>query len=70
MNVPATLMAVLTTASIPLDPTYAVVELDTDWLPTDAPVKVYIIPGLQWGFRFQMKPTLCLIVLSRYLLLS
>ena len=40
MNVPATLMAVLTTASTPLDPTDAVVELDTDWLPTDAPVKV------------------------------
>ena len=42
MNVPATLMAVLTTASIPLDPTYAVVELDTDWLPTDALVQVVI----------------------------
>ena len=42
MNVPSILMAVLTTVSTPLDPIHAVVELDTDWLPMDAPVKVYI----------------------------
>ena len=40
MNVPPTLMAVLITASIPLDPMYVVVGLDTGWLPMDALVKV------------------------------
>ena len=40
MNVLSTLMAVLTTVSTPLDPTHVLVELDTDWLPTDTPVKV------------------------------
>ena len=41
MNVPSILMAVLITVSTPLDPTHAAVELDTNWLPTDTPVKVY-----------------------------
>ena len=40
MSVPSTLMAALTTVPIPLDPTHVIVELDTDWLPTDAPAKV------------------------------
>ena len=40
MSVPLTLMAVLTTVPTPMDLTHAVVELDTDWLPTDAPAKV------------------------------
>ena len=42
MNVLSTLVAVLTTASTPLDPTDVVVDLDTDWLPMDTPVKVAI----------------------------
>ena len=41
MSVPKTLIAVLsTTVSTPLDPTHAVVELDTHWPPTETPVKV------------------------------
>ena len=40
MNVLSTLMAVLTTAPIPLDPMYAVVGLDTGWPPKDTLVKV------------------------------
>ena len=40
MNVLSTLMAVLTTAPIPLDPMYVVVGLDTGWPPMDALVKV------------------------------
>ena len=40
MNVLSTLMAVLTIVSTTLDLTDAVVELDTDWLAMDAPVKV------------------------------
>ena len=42
MSVASTLMAVLTTAPIPLDPTYAVAGLDTGWPPMDALVKVRI----------------------------
>ena len=42
MNVFSTLAAVITTVSTPLDLTDVVVELDTDWLPMDAPVQVAI----------------------------
>ena len=43
MNVSATLMAVITTASILLGPTHAAVDRDTVWKPTDAHVKVWYI---------------------------
>ena len=42
MSVPATLTAVLKAVPTPLDLTHVVVELDTDWPPTDTPVKVAI----------------------------
>jgi hypothetical protein len=40
MSVSATLMAVLTTASIPLGPMYVVVEVDIGWHPIGALVRV------------------------------
>ena len=40
MNVPSTLMIVLTTVQTPMDPIHVVADLDTDWLPTDILVKV------------------------------
>ena len=40
MNVSTTLMAVITTASIPLGPLYAVVGLDMGWPPISGLVKV------------------------------
>jgi hypothetical protein len=40
MSVSATLMAVLTTASIPLGPIYVIVGLDIGWLPISALVRV------------------------------
>ena len=42
MNVRSTLMAVLTTVSTPMDLIHVVIELDTDWLPMDTPVKVLL----------------------------
>ena len=43
MNVLLTPMSVLTTAPTPMDLTLVVVDLDTHWPPTDAPVKVLLI---------------------------
>ena len=47
MNVPATLRAVITTASIPLGPPHAAVEWGTGWHPTDAHVKVWYISSTE-----------------------
>ena len=41
MNVPSTLMSVLTTVPTPLDPTHVLVELDTHWLIMDTPAEVF-----------------------------
>lgn len=43
MSVASTLMAVLTNAPTPLDPTHAAVGQGTVWQPTDAHVKVRYI---------------------------
>ena len=43
-------MAVLTTVPTPLDPTHVVVDLDTDWPPTDTPVKV--VTYVAWRIIF------------------
>ena len=42
MNVTSTLMAVLIPAPTPMDPTTAAAEQDTDCLPMDTPVKVWL----------------------------
>lgn len=42
MSVSAILMAVITTVSIPLDPTYVVAGVDIGWPPTSGLVKVRV----------------------------